>query len=61
LKRRSHDYARHGTTGLFTALNVQEETVLSQFHRRHRAVEFKKFLVAINTTIPREAVRACHL
>lgn len=51
-ERRSHDYVRHGTTSLFAALNVQDGTVISSIHRRHRAVEFKKFLAKINKNVP---------
>lgn len=51
-ERRSHDYVRHGTTSLFAALNVADGTVISSIHRRHRAVEFKKFLVKIDETVP---------
>jgi hypothetical protein len=29
---------------LFAAVKVAEGTVISSLHRRHRAVEFKKFL-----------------
>jgi len=42
-ERRSHDYARHGVTSLFAAFNVADGTVISEVHRRHRAIEFKKF------------------
>ena len=31
----AHDYARHGTTSLFAALNVADGTVISSLHRRH--------------------------
>jgi len=48
----AHDYARHGTTSLFAALNVADGTVISSLHRRHRAVEFKKFLTKIDTEVP---------
>lgn len=41
----------HGTTGLFAALNVADGTVISSTHRRHRAVEFKKFLAKIEETM----------
>jgi hypothetical protein len=47
-KRRSHDYVRHGTTSLFAAFNIADGTVISELHRRHRATEFKKFLVRID-------------
>ena len=51
-ERRTHDYKRHGTTSLFAALNVATGEVLGQCHRRHRAVEFRKFLRAIDKAVP---------
>jgi transposase len=53
-ERRSHDYARHGVTSLFAAFNISDGTVISEIHRRHRAVEFKKFLVTIDKAVPDE-------
>ena len=53
-ERRTHDYVRHGTTTLFAALNVADGTVISSLHRRHRAIEFKKFLTKIDTQIPED-------
>ncbi len=53
-ERRSHDYARHGVTSLFAAFNIADGTVISELHRQHRAVEFKKFLAAIDKAIPDE-------
>ncbi|WP_203888317.1 IS630 family transposase, partial [Planotetraspora kaengkrachanensis] len=53
-ERRTHDYLRHGITSLFAAFNIADGTVISQLHRRHRAVEFKKFLVAIDKAVPAE-------
>ena len=53
-ERRSHDYARSGVTSLFAALNIADGTVISELHRRHRAVEFKKFLTAIDKAVPDE-------
>jgi len=53
-ERRTHDYARHGVSSLFAAFNIADGTVISQIHRRHRAVEFKKFLVAIDKAVPAE-------
>jgi transposase len=53
-ERRSHDYARHGVTSLFAAFDIADGTVISEIHRRHRAVEFKKFLVAIDKAVPGE-------
>src|SRR5579859_2795767 len=51
-ERRSHDYARHGTTDLFAAFNIADGTVISELHRQHRAVEFRKFLTAIDKAVP---------
>jgi transposase len=51
-ERRTHDYYRHGITSLFAAFNIADGTVISQLHRRHRAIEFKKFLTAIDKAVP---------
>jgi len=51
-ERRTHDYARSGTTTLFAALDVASGTVIGSLHRRHRAIEFKKFLAKIDTEVP---------
>ena len=51
-ERRSHDYVRHGTTGLFAAFNIAGGTVISSLYRRHRAAEFKKFLARIDKNVP---------
>jgi transposase len=51
-ERRTHDYVRHGTTTLFAAMNVADGTVISSVHRRHRAIEFKKFLAKIDAEVP---------
>ena len=53
-ERRSHDYVRHGTTSLFAAFNIADGKVISSLHRRHRAAEFKKFLVRIDKAVPPE-------
>ena len=54
LERRTHDYKRHGTTSLFAALNVATGNVLGQTHRRHRSLEFRRFLDLIDEAVPRE-------
>lgn len=51
-ERRSHDYVRHGVTTLFAAFNIADGTVITEIHRRRRAVEFKKFLTAIDKAVP---------
>lgn len=50
--RRSFDYRRHGTTSLFAALDVKTGRVPGQLHRRHRSVEFLKFLRRIDAEVP---------
>lgn len=52
--RQSHDYKRHGTTSLFAALDYATGKVVSSLHGRHRAVEFKKFLVLLDTEVPKD-------
>jgi transposase len=52
LERGTHDYKRHGTTSLFAALELKTSRVIGQLHRRHRSVEFRKFLDAIETGVP---------
>ena len=53
-ERRTHDYARHGVSSLFAAFNIADGTVITELHPRHRAVEFKKFLIAIDKAVPAE-------
>ncbi|MDO0910957.1 IS630 family transposase [Streptomyces sp. DT2A-34] len=53
-ERRTHDYLRHGITSLFAAFNIADGTVIGELHRRHRAVEFKKFLTSMDKAVPRE-------
>jgi transposase len=53
-ERRTHDYARNGITSLFAAFNIDDGTVISEIRRRHRAVEYKKFLTAIDKAVPDE-------
>lgn len=53
-ERRSHDYVRHGTTSLFAAMNIQTGEVIAATHRRHRAVEWLKFLRRIDKAVPPE-------
>jgi len=52
IERRTHDYERHGTTSLFAALDIKTGTVMAQTHRRHRSVEFRKFLDMIDQQVP---------
>ena len=52
IERRTHDYIRHGTTSLFAALEVNSGRVLGEFHQRHRAIEFRKFLDTLEEAVP---------
>jgi transposase len=51
-ERRTHSYVRHGTTSLFAALDVASGFVIGKCYKRHRAVEFLKFLKEIDTQVP---------
>jgi transposase len=51
-ERRSHDYVRHGTTSLFAALDMATGKVIGSLRQRHRAQEFKKFLIQIDEEVP---------
>jgi transposase len=52
VERRTHDYVRHGTTSLFAALDVKTGKVIGECHRRHRTLEFRKFLDTIHAAVP---------
>ena len=54
----THDYKRNGTTTLFAALNVLDETIIGQNMQRHRHQEFIRFLNRIERDIP--ADKAIH-
>jgi transposase len=51
-ERRAHDYKRHGTTSLFAALDTKTGKVIGQLRRRHRSLEFRKFLDRIDAAVP---------
>jgi transposase len=50
--RMTHDYIRNGVTSLFAAFNITTGEVIADLHRRHRAIEFKKFLTTIDKNVP---------
>lgn len=52
VERRTHDYVRHGTTSLFAALDFKSGKIIGRCHRRHRALEFRKFLDTIDAAVP---------
>jgi len=53
VERHTHDYVRHGVTSLFAALETRSGAVLGEcYPRRHRAIEFRKFLDRIDAAVP---------
>ncbi len=54
IERRTHDYARHGTTSLFAALDTKSGNLIGQTKSRHRSVEFRSFLDTIEENLPPE-------
>ena len=50
--RATHTYKRNGTTNLYAALNVASGKVLTQMSRRHRSVEFIRFLNTVYSQVP---------
>ena len=60
-ERHTHDYARHGTTSLFAALDVATGRVIGRCYRQHRHQEFLKFLEKIDQTVPAEPGLEIHL
>ena len=47
-----HDYRRHGTTTLFSALNVVEGVVQGECKPRHTHAEFLAFMKEVASTVP---------
>ena len=54
VERRAHDYARHGITSLFAALDVATGRVIGKCYRRHRSAEFRRFLDRVESEVPKE-------
>lgn len=50
----THDYKRHGTTTLFTALNTLDGTVIGTCMPQHRHQEWIKFLKLIDRKTPKD-------
>lgn len=51
-ERRTHDYARHGTTSLFAALDAATGRVIGRCYPRQRAAEFRRFLDDVEANVP---------
>jgi transposase len=50
----THDYIRNGTVDLFAALNTGTGEVITAIEKRHRAIEFRKFLNQIDKAVPED-------
>jgi transposase len=50
--RASHDCKRAGTSSLYAAPDLATGKVTGSLHTRHRAVEFRKFLITIDKAAP---------
>jgi transposase len=55
-ERQTHDYARHGVTCLFAALNTATGQVTDACYPRHRHQEFLKFLKKVAAAYPGQAL-----
>jgi transposase len=53
-ERATHDYRRAGTSSLYAALDFTTGRVIGRLHSRHRAIEFKQFLQALDRAVPAE-------
>ena len=51
-ERRTHDYNRRNTTDLIAALEVVTDRIFARCQKRHRLVEFRRLLDAINASVP---------
>jgi len=60
-EKASPDYARHGTTSLFAALDVATGKVIGACHRRHRHQEFLAFLDHLDATLTRPPQTTIHV
>ena len=53
IRTQSHDYIRHGTVTLFTALDYLQGRLISSIERQHRHQEWLEFLKKINRETPK--------
>ncbi len=60
-ERLSHGHVRAGTTILFAALGTATGKAIGSLHRRHRAAEFRKFLVTLDKEVPADLQVHLHL
>ena len=52
VERHTPEYQRNGTTSLFAALDVATGNVIGRCFRRHRSVEFRRFLEVVDAQVP---------
>jgi transposase len=52
VERHTPEYQRNGTTSLFAALDVATGNVIGKCFRRHRTIEFEKFLDHVDSQVP---------
>ena len=52
VEKQTHDYIRHGTSSLFAAFNITSGEVIGKCYRKHRSIEFRKFLDIIDQNVP---------
>jgi hypothetical protein len=50
----THDYKRNGTTDLFAAMNVATGEVLTDYRKRHTAVDVLAFFKTIDANVTRD-------
>ena len=60
-ERHTHDYARNGTTSLYSALNVATGEVIGKCSRRHRASDFLRFMNQVDKAIPEQDGQELHV
>jgi transposase len=54
IERRTHDYARHGTTSRFAALDTKTGKIIGLNQQRHRSQEFRNFLDTVEKNVPKD-------
>ena len=54
VERVTHDYTRHGISDLLAALDAAAAKVIARPHGRQRSVEFRRFLDAVDASVPVE-------
>ena len=53
-ERATHDYKRSGTSSFYAAQDIVSGKVIGRLQRRHRAIDFKRFLATLDREVPAE-------